>query len=82
MYKTLAVISLSFIGGGIAMILVANFFRTPENPRPFYHPVFLGHFGWKKEWWTPPGYVLQRIGPILVTAGFLLIAISYFMRWN
>ena len=81
MFRTLAVISLSLIGCGIGMILMANLYRTPANPHPFYHPIFLGHLGWKKEWWSRPGYILQRIGPILTTAGFLLGAISYFMRW-
>lgn len=81
MTKTLAVTSLSLVGCGIGMILMANLFRTPENPHSFYHPIFLGHLGCKREWWSGPGYILQRIGQILTTAGFLLIAVSYFMRW-
>ena len=82
MIKTLAGISLSLIGCGLGMILAANFFRTPEHPHPFYYPVLFGHLGWKKEWWTRPGYILQRIGQILTTAGFLLMAISYILRWD
>ena len=81
MTKILAWIAFGCIFGGLAMILAANLFRTPKHPHPFYHPLFLGHLGWKKEWWTKPGYVLQRIGPIIMGIGFLVSAVSCFMRW-
>ena len=77
--STWAWLNASLICGGLAIILAANFFRTPENPRPFYHPIFLGHFGWKREWWTKPGYVLQRGGTILMSIGFLSAAV-YFLN--
>lgn len=68
------------IFGGIGLILAANLYRTEKNPHPFYHPIFLGHLGWKKEWWTKPGYLLQRIGPILMTVGLLSSAVYWWMR--
>lgn len=80
MIQILAWIALGFISSGLGMILAANLFKTRDHPYPFYHPVFLGHFGWKKEWWTKPGYSLQRIGAILKGVGFLIIAISYLVR--
>lgn len=82
MTKTEAAISLSLVGCGLGMILAANLFRTSEHPHPFYHPVLFGHLGWKREWWTRPGYILQRTGPILMNAGFLLMAILYISRWD
>lgn len=75
--EILAWIGFVSIFGGLLMILSAGFFRTPQHPHRFIHPLFLGHFGWKKEWWTKPGYLLQRIGPILMATGFLCSAISY-----
>lgn len=80
--RCLAWIAFSCIFGGLGMILAANLFKTPDHPHPFYHPIFLGHRGWKREWWTRPGYILQRIGPIIMGVGFLVSAVSYFMRWD
>jgi len=75
-----ALANVILIVGGLVTILAASLFRSAENPHPFYHPIFLGHFGWKKEWWTGPGYVLQRIGTIMTSVGFLSLAIYYLRR--
>lgn len=74
------IVNAFLIFGGLSTILAANFYRTEKNPRPFYHPTFLGHFGWKKDWWRGPGYLLQRIGTIMISAGFLSSAVYWWMR--
>jgi hypothetical protein len=78
--NTWALVNAALIIGGLALIVAANFFRTPKNPRPFYHPIFLGHFGWKKEWWITPGYVMQRLGTILLSTGSLSLAVYFIAK--